>query len=98
MDRTSVPPPQVSVPGSQEVHWILLPVEEQQQLLSENLGARGRSVALSYSSNKNRESVVEASDENHCEKFLGCKSGVSQLLICSNILRVKRSQDHAGEI
>jgi hypothetical protein len=39
MDRTSAPP-QVSVPGSQEVHWVLLPVEEQQQLLSENLGAR----------------------------------------------------------
>ncbi len=39
MDRTSAPP-QVSLPGSQEVHWVLLPVEEQQQFLSENLGAR----------------------------------------------------------
>ncbi len=30
------------LPGSQEVHWVFFPVEEQQQLLSENLGARGQ--------------------------------------------------------
>jgi hypothetical protein len=62
MDRTSAPP-HFSVPGSQEVHWVLLPVEEQQQLLSENLGARRQVGRTFFSPNRNRESANEACDE-----------------------------------